>query len=344
MHRIFKALLLVLIIFITILCVLIFKPVDYNVAVAKERPGTKYWRLSTGSTIAYTLIQGQGKRKDVPLIYLHGGPGAGVTNMEVQTLSKLAHDGYDVYLYDQVGCGLSGRLKNIREYTPQRHKQDLSEIIDSINAGKVILIAQSWGSILALSYLAENPGKVDKLIVTAPGNIHPLNKTLEKISPPDSIHLRPYYKDKRYNLISKNIRARAVVYAVKNYDKKLANDGEADKLLTYLTTELNRSMVCDTANAVVAEGTEGFYSHYMTLKAMEKIKDPRQALKNIKIPTLIMKGECDIQPWGYTAEYFQIFPHAAFHLIPNGGHNLFTEQPEAYIATMRRFLSDSIIK
>ncbi|MBO9572893.1 MAG: alpha/beta hydrolase, partial [Chitinophagaceae bacterium] len=296
MKRFLRIVVLSLLVVMVISAVFIFKPAHFQVTEAQERPGTKYWQLSTGSKIAYTLARGQGKRKPFPIIYLHGGPGAGITNKEVETLGKLSEDGYDVYLYDQIGCGLSGRLDNIKEYSPQRHKNDLAEIIKNINAEKVILAGQSWGSILALSYLAENPDKVEKLIITAPGNIQPVRKEPGNIAAPDSIHLRSHYIDKRYELIAKNIRARAIIYAAKNLNKKLAGDKEADALLTYLTTELNRSMVCDTANAVIAEGTEGFYSHYMTLKQLNTIKDPRSALKNIHIPVLIMKGECDIQP------------------------------------------------
>jgi proline iminopeptidase len=325
---------------IIILCFFILKPTDFDVATAKERTGTKHWQLKTGSVIAYTLITAKGTRKPHPLIYLHGGPGAGVTNKEVETLANLSEEGYDVYLYDQAGCGLSGRLKNIGEYSAERHKQDLDEIIKEINADKVILIAQSWGSILSLSYMAENPDKVAKLIITAPANIQPARTDLKHVPPPDSIHFKPYYTDKRYQLISGNLRARAVIYAAKNYNKKTASDKEADKLLTYLTTELNRSMVCDTSHAVIAEGTEGFYAHYMTLNSLAAIQDQRPVLKKLNIPVYIMKGECDIQPWGYTAEYLEVFPHAHFRLIRDAGHNIFIEQPVRYINTIRDFLKE----
>ena len=86
---------------------LVFFPRDYKVTQLKDRAGTRYWNLSTGSRIAYNVITGRGDKKPYPLIYLHGGPGAGITDLEITTLGKLADDGYDVYLYDQVGCGRS---------------------------------------------------------------------------------------------------------------------------------------------------------------------------------------------------------------------------------------------
>lgn len=314
-------------------------PHDYPVKPMNERPGVKTWPLATGSTIAYTYIPAKGNKKPYPLIYLHGGPGAGVTDLEIKTLSALSYDGYDLYLYDQAGCGRSGRLDNIREYTAERHKKDLEDIVRRLNADKVILIAQSWGSILSLLYLADNAEKVDKIIVTAPGNIQPARHELANTPAPDSLQLKEPYTSHRASLISSNLRARTAIYLVKKYGWKLMRDKEADRLQTYLTNELNRSMVCDTNKAVIAESTEGFYVHYMTLKSLEHIKDPRPALQNSAVPVYVMKGQCDNQKWGFTSEYLHLFPKHALTIVPGAGHNIFIEQPEKYLHAIREFLN-----
>src|SRR5205085_1030311 len=212
-----------------------------------------YWLLASGSRIAYTLVPAIGNKKLFPLIYLHGGPGAGITNLEIKILGRLAEYGYDVYLYDQVGCGHSSRLQNINDYSAERHKKDLEEIIQQIGAEKVILLGQSWGSILAVLYLADNPGKVEKLVITAPAPIQPQNKAYAALSVPDSLHLTPPKHTYNFKL---NARSKAIEFWMRKFGKKLAHDSEADHLATYFTTDLNRSMVCDTANAVIAEGTE----------------------------------------------------------------------------------------
>ncbi len=106
-----------------LLCILIFLfnillPKSYNVPQLQKRAGTQYWNLPTGSRIGYTLVSAKGKKKANSIIYLHGGPGGHVTDRDIEMLSPLALDGYDVYLYDQVGSGQSGRLRNINDYTP----------------------------------------------------------------------------------------------------------------------------------------------------------------------------------------------------------------------------------
>lgn len=316
-----------------------FYPRKYDVVHLKERAGTKYWTLATGSRIAYTLIPAKGERRPSPIIYLHGGPGAGITDLEIKTLGKLSEYGYDVYLYDQIGCGHSGRLADINEYSAERHRRDLEQIIDQVGAQKVILLGQSWGSILGVLFIAGNSGKVSKFVVTAPAAIQPENHAYAAIAVPDSIQMNsPVYNLQNANSAGENFRAKAIEFWVRRFGKKLAKDEEADQFATHYATFLNKTMVCDTSKAVIAEGTEGYYSHYMTRLSLGKIPDPRPKLIDCTVPVLIMKAQCDNQKWGYTTEYFDVFKNHEFALIKNAGHNIFIEQPDVYISTIKNFI------
>jgi len=321
---------------------LLFFPRSYDVLKLKERAGTKYWNLATGSRIAYNIVPAQGDKKPFPIVYLHGGPGAGITDLEIKTLGRLASDGYDVYLYDQIGCGHSARLDNLNEYTADRHRRDLEEIVKQINAGKVILIAQSWGAILSVLFIADNPDKVEKLVITAPAAIQPENKAYGVIAAPDTLNFRPpLYSNRATHDIAITARAKAIEFWLRNFGKKLAADKEADQLATYFTNYLNKSMVCDPARAVVAEGTEGYYVHYMTRLSLGKVQNPRAKLANCKVPALVMKAQCDNQRWGYATEYLDLFRNHRFVMVTDAGHNIFIEQPDAYIVTIRKFLQQS---
>jgi hypothetical protein len=57
---------------------------------------------------------------------------------------QFAADGFRVYLYDQVGSGLSSRLR-VRDYTLERDVADLEAIRQQIGADRLILIGHSWG-------------------------------------------------------------------------------------------------------------------------------------------------------------------------------------------------------
>ena len=77
----------------------------------------------------------------------------------------------------------------------------------------------------------------------------------------------------------------------------------------------------------------------MTYNSLMKVNDPRPKLKTIKIPVLIIKGQCDNQKWGFTNEYLQLFQNSELAIIPGAGHFISVEQPELYIKTIRQFLN-----
>ncbi|MEO6916162.1 MAG: alpha/beta hydrolase, partial [Chitinophagaceae bacterium] len=293
-----------LIITIIIFSFEIFYPRSYNVPHLKERPNTQYWDLSSGSKIGYTLIQGKGNKKQYPIIYLHGGPGGHITDRDFQAFTSLADSGFDIYLYDQIGNGQSERLVNIKDYTVARHIEDLNEIIKKINANKVILIGQSWGSIFAALFVANYSDKIEKIIFTSPGPIFPVHQELAGLQSPDSFHLKvPFYSNAQGNKIANNIRTKAMAFLATKFDIKLATDKEADDFATYLNYEVNKSTVCDTSNILKEDAGSGFYASIMTFNSLTKVNDQRPNLKNLKTPVLVIKGQCDNQKWGFTNEY-----------------------------------------
>lgn len=118
------------------------------------------------------------------------------------------------------------------------------------------------------------------------------------------------------------MRVKAIAFWAKTFGKKLASDKEADDFQTYLNSELNKAVVCDTSKALKAEGGGGFYAQLMTVQSFNEIQDPRPKLKGCKVPVLLMKGQCDNQPWGFLTEYLELFPNHQLKIIPNAGHSI----------------------
>ena len=320
---------------------LILFPRDYDVPEFRERAGTQYWDLPTGSRIGYTLLPGKNDKRKTPIIYLHGGPGGWITDQHIEMLKPLAEDGYDVYLYDQVGSGHSGRLEDIGKYTVVRHKKDLEAIVQKIGSEKVALIGQSWGAMLLSSYLADNCERVAKAIVTGPGPILPIRPALAKIRPPDSLNLRePAVSNREGNWKANNIRSRFMRFVAYAFGKKLASDREADHFFTYLNNELKKSTLCDTALVRESEGGGGYYAHLMTVKSFDTVEDRRAGLKACNTPVLVLRGQCDNQKWGFAQEYLELFPNSRLEVIPGAGHSIWEEQPEQYVRLVRGFLGE----
>ncbi len=341
MKRILVAVIIILLIG---LYLLFFYPKNYAVPQLKERANTKYWNLPTGSRIAYTLLPAKGSRQPYPIVFLQGGPGGFITNRNIQDLSQLSNDGYDVYLYDQIGSGHSARLEEIRQYTAARHKADLEAIISQIGTEKVILLGQSWGAILAALYVAEHPEKVEKLILTGPGPLIPFNYKLHKLAAPDSLDMKkPVFTNRQAVDKVQNLRHLAVSFWAKRFLVKLAPDKEADDYQTLLNKELQKSTVVDTLNLSPVEAGGGYYAQLMTVLSFPFTQDPRPKLKDCQIPLLILKGQYDNQAWGYTQEYLDIFPNHKLVVINGAGHSISVEKPKEYYYAIRDFITNSEI-
>jgi proline iminopeptidase len=99
-----------------------------------------------------------------PVIYLHGGPGVSEMPEAVRFFSQLARDGFDVYVYDQIGVERSARLGDPTRYTVERNVADLEAVREQIGAERVILIGHSWGAQLAAAYLAGHQEHIAKVV------------------------------------------------------------------------------------------------------------------------------------------------------------------------------------
>ena len=326
---------------ILILASVLFLPRQYDVDPFQERKGTKYWELKTGSTIGYFKIESFGSDKKSPIIYLHGGPGGRVHDKAIEALRPLSSQGHDLYFYDQAGSGHSQRLTNIEEYSVERHQKDLKEIVSIIGADKVILIGHSWGALLAINYLEDYEETVEKLVLTGPGPILPINTAIINEIPPDSLSLtEPEYSNKEGNQKAYNWRSRLIEKWAYLFGTKLASDKEADDFFTYLNQELSKSTVCTVKGPQKYEGGGGFYSHIMTVKSFRDVENRRERLKKSNIPLLILRGQCDNQKWGFTKEYLDLFPNSRLTIIKDVGHDIVSTKADEYITLIKEFIDE----
>jgi proline iminopeptidase len=79
--------------------------------------GESRWRLPSGSQIRYVFLPARGRARPDPVVFLHGGPGVADLAGDAAYFGQLTADGFDVYVYDQLGSGGSSRLPNPADYT-----------------------------------------------------------------------------------------------------------------------------------------------------------------------------------------------------------------------------------
>lgn len=96
------------------------------------------------------------------IVVVHGGPGLAHDYMRPEW-DQLVASGRVIY-YDQNGCGQSGRVP---PYGWRTHVEDLDGLLRALAPNeRVVLAGSSWGSMLALYYTFQHPGRVRALVLS----------------------------------------------------------------------------------------------------------------------------------------------------------------------------------
>lgn len=132
--------------------------------------------------------QAFGHEDSTLIICLHGGPGANFRYL--LNCKSLADKGYRVVFYDQRGSGLSQRfdkewyLSHGADALNKIYYDDLRAIISHYKtqpSQKVVLLSQSWGSMLGVAFTGKYPNEITGLILAEPGGLK-WNDVLEYVS------------------------------------------------------------------------------------------------------------------------------------------------------------------
>lgn len=103
-----------------------------------------------------------GNAKAAPLLFLHGGPGAGTAPAHRRLFNP---DRFHVVLFDQRGCGQSRPHGSLDQNTTDALIGDIEALRVHLGIDKFILFGGSWGSTLALAYSIAYPERVQHLIL-----------------------------------------------------------------------------------------------------------------------------------------------------------------------------------
>ena len=110
---------------------------------------TMYWEVS-------------GNPRGVPVVFLHGGPGAGTTASHRRFFDP-AH--YRIVLFDQRGAGRSLPLGEIRSNTTPHLIRDIETLRAHLGIERWLVFGGSWGSTLALAYAESHPERCTGLVL-----------------------------------------------------------------------------------------------------------------------------------------------------------------------------------
>lgn len=118
-----------------------------------------FFDAGDGNRLYYELY---GNPKGIPVIFLHGGPGAGFSDKDKQFFDKRR---YNVLFFDQRGSSRSKPFGSIKNNTTDDIVGDINKMLDHAGFEKAYVFGGSWGSTLALVYAIHNPDRVLGLIL-----------------------------------------------------------------------------------------------------------------------------------------------------------------------------------
>lgn len=114
------------------------------------------------SEIHELYVEELGNPKGQPVLFLHGGPGAGLSPNH-RRLFDPKH--FRIILFDQRGAGQSRPHADLRENTTWDLVSDIEKLRKHLGIEKWMVFGGSWGSTLALAYAETHPTSVSHLVL-----------------------------------------------------------------------------------------------------------------------------------------------------------------------------------
>ena len=103
-----------------------------------------------------------GNPEGKPVVFLHGGPGGGASPDHRRQFDP---EGYNIWLFDQRGCGRSTPYASLEANTTWHLVDDIERLRALSGVEKWMAFGGSWGSTLALAYAQTYPERVTELVL-----------------------------------------------------------------------------------------------------------------------------------------------------------------------------------
>jgi proline iminopeptidase len=266
-----------------------------------------------------------GNAEGVPVVFLHGGPGAGASPVHRQFFDP-AH--YRIVIFDQRGAGRSTPLGAIAANTTADLVADMERLRGHLGIARWIVFGGSWGSTLALAYAEHHPSRCLALVLRGiflgrPAEIDWFLDGLRNVFPEPWREFAGFIPEaERGDLLAA-------------YHRRLVDPDPAVHLPaarrwsvyegSCSTLMPNPALVADFASDRVALGLARIEAHYF---AHGLFLPPDFLLANVgrirHLPAVIVQGRYDAVCPPVTADdLHRAWPEAEYHVVPDAGHSAF---------------------
>lgn len=264
-----------------------------------------------------------GNPQGAPVVFLHGGPGAGASPMHRRFFDPAY---YRIIIFDQRGAGRSRPHGDLIDNTTPHLIGDMEKLRVHLGIEKWVVFGGSWGSTLGLAYAQEHPQRCSALVLRGIFLCRKLEIDwflygMRFIFPEAWRRFAEYIPEaERANLLA------AYTRRLNNPDP-LTHMPAAHQWSIYegsCSTMLpNASMVAHYSENIVALGLARIEAHYFT----NNIFLPENSLLNNAyrlrlIPGVIVQGRYDmVCPIISAHDLHSAWPEAEYIVVPDAGHS-----------------------
>ncbi len=261
----------------------------------------------------------------VPLLILHGGPGAGHDYLD--PLGALAED-REVVFYDQLGCGRSDQPDDTSLWRIERFVAEVDAVRDALGLERVHLLGQSWGGWLAIEYMLSRPrGVVGLVLASTSASIPQFVAEAERLKaalPPEV-----YETMLRYEASGEFHHPKYEAAVMEFYRRHLCRLDPLPEPLLRSVNNLEGNPVYETMN-----GPNEFF-----VIGNLKDWDRTDRLGEIDAPTLITVGRHDEITPACAESIHRGIPGSELRVFEQSAHVAHLEETEAYLRTVADFLT-----
>ena len=269
-------------------------------------------------------IEESGNPQGIPVIFLHGGPGAACEPFQRRFFDP---ELYRIILFDQRGCGRSKPHAELRENTTSLLIEDIETIRKHLAIKKWLVFGGSWGSTLALAYAEAYPNCVSGLILR--GIFLCRNRDIQWFYQNGASYIYPDLWQDYINVIPEDERDDLVAA----FYKRLTSN---DKDISLQAAKAWSVWEGSTSNLVTKPSVLEHFADQHTALSLARIECHyfmnhsflhdnqllRDAFKLKDIPGVIVHGRYDLVcPIEQAYELHKIWPNANFVIAPTSGHS-----------------------
>ena len=261
-----------------------------------------------------------------PVVFLHGGPGAGLVPDYRRFFDP---DAYRIILFEQRGAGRSVPHASLDDNTTWHLVQDIEQIREHFGVDQWLVFGGSWGSTLALAYAESHPERVRGLVLRGiflcrPKEIRWFYEDSQGASAIFPDNWEPYL-----SLIPEAERGDMI----RAYYRRLTSDDESVRLeaakawakweASALKLLPDQSLIDEFTEADKALAVARIECHYFVNNCFFETENYllEQIERIRRIPAVIVHGRYDVVcPFMNAWDLHRAWPEAELKIIANAGH------------------------